>query len=182
VTVQAVGSDLQFDIELSPNWNIDTGSHYAVAFALATGGLPISGLSYPYFQVTGSTLPVSNPGFPGPFNYALGCDGPGSGQNSCGTQKHNGDLATSLIFDVMGGGSLLPLLEGAGSDAAYITVDIYSPLTGKTGVVGASSFTYVTNILVTPLPATLPLFVSGLAALGLIGNRRRKKASIVVAA
>jgi hypothetical protein len=120
---------------------------------------------------------VSNPGFSGPFNYAIACNGPGSGSNSCGTTKHNGNLATSLSFDVLGGGGLLPLLVG--SPATFFTVDILSALTGATGVIGANSFTLASSaIATTPLPPTLPLFAAGLGAIGLLGWRRKRKATL----
>src|SRR5262245_52068115 len=38
------------------------------------------------------------------------------------------------------------------------------------------SFTYGTSAITTPLPAALPLFATGLAALGLLGWRRKRKA------
>src|SRR5262245_66688036 len=66
------GADLQFAIQLAPNWFVDTGSHHAVAFALATSGLTITGLPSPFVQTAGSSF--SNPGFGGPFNYAIDCN------------------------------------------------------------------------------------------------------------
>lgn len=165
VDVTTVGSDLQFDVELAPNWNVDAGGHHAVAFALATSGLTISGLNFPYSQTTAGA-PFDNPGFSGPFNYAIDCIGLGNGQNACGTTRNNGDLATSLIFTVLNGGSLSLLKEGG----VYITVDIYGTVNGTTGVVGAP------DVNVVPLPAALPLFATGLGVMGLFGWRRKRKA------
>ena len=47
---------------------------------------------------------------------------------------------------------------GSGSDADSFTLDVVAPVTN------------------TPLPAGLPLFASGLAALGLLGWRRKRMA------
>jgi hypothetical protein len=45
----------------------------------------------------------------------------------------------------------------------------------------APTVTLVSSVAPTPLPATLPLFASGLGALGLLGWRRKRKAQVVVA-
>jgi hypothetical protein len=45
--------------------------------------------------------------------------------------------------------------------------------------VNAISFTGVSGLQVVPLPATLPLFASGLGALGLLGWRRKQRAQAV---
>lgn len=167
VTVTTVGSDLEFDIALAPNWSVDTGSHHAVAFALATSGLAISGtsgpiatpLAVPFVQNPGPG-PFSNPGFAGPFNYAIECSGGGNGQNSC-----NG--ISSLTFFVLGAGSLSPIL----TNGVFVTADIYSEGTGKTGVVGATA----------PVPgpivgAGLPGLLGAMGALVMLARRRRRNA------
>jgi len=167
VSVNTVGSDLQFQIQLAPNWSVDTGSHHAVAFALATSGLSISGtsgtltdLAVPFVQNPGSG-PFSNPGFGGPFNYAIECSGGGNGQNTCNT-------VSSLTFFVLGAGSLSPIL----TNGVFITADIYSSGTRQTGVVGAT--------LPVPGPvvgAGLPGLLAAMGALVMLARRRRSVAS-----
>src|SRR5690349_12657785 len=77
VEVTNSGTALKIDLELNPNWSVDTGSHHAVAFALATSGLLLSGspgsltaLTVPFVQnMTGTPAgsgPFDNPPFTGP--------------------------------------------------------------------------------------------------------------------
>jgi len=165
VTVTSFGLDLEFDIALDPNWSVDTGSHHAVAFALATSGLTISGspgslspLTVPFVQ-NPNTGPFSNPNFAGPFNYAIECSGAGHGQNSCN------DIS-SLTFYVLGAGNLSPIL----TNGVYVTADIYSNATGRTGVVGAT---------LAPVPgpivgAGLPGMCAAMGALVMLARRRRR--------
>jgi plastocyanin len=54
----------------------------------------------------------------------------------------------------------------------------YSDIANYIGNGGGSSIDVVTP---TPLPAALPLFASGLGALGLLGWRRKRKASAIAA-
>jgi hypothetical protein len=133
VEVTDSGTALKFDLELAPNWSVQTGSHHAVAFALATSGLQLSGsagsltdLPVPYFQVDGSG-PFTNSPFDGPFNYAIEC--PGNGSGACSN-------VSSLVFYVLGGAglSLLPTAGGV-----VFTADILcSGCDGQpTGVVAA---------------------------------------------
>ena len=165
VTVTSFGSDLEFEIQLATNWSVDTGSHHAVAFALATSGLKISGsagptatpLAVPFVQNSG-TGPFSNPGFSGPFNYAIECSGGGNGQNTCNS-------ISSLTFFVLGAGSLSPIL----TNGVYVTADIFSERTGKTGVVGAT--------VAVPGPvvgAGFPGLLGAIGALVMLARRRRR--------
>jgi hypothetical protein len=91
-------------------------------------------------------------------------------------------------------GDMIP--EGSGSltlptDAAYVQlsnelsfggdVDISTSLAVINDSFDTVQFTEIAG-LPTPLPATLPLFASGLGALGLLGWRRKRKASAALAA
>jgi hypothetical protein len=181
VDVTTVGSDLKFDVEMSPNWLVETGNgtHNPIEFDLSTGGLTISStasvftaLPSPFTQLSGSSF--TNPGFNTAVNYAITCSS--NGADSCGD-------ASSLIFYVLGAGGLQPLLT---ADNVYLTADIYDKATGATGTVGATfclpgSFGCPTSQGgETPLPGALPLFATGLGALGLFGWRRKRKRAAAV--
>jgi hypothetical protein len=131
--VTTVGADLMFELQMSPNWLVDTGNyikHHPVAFTLATSGLLISAtpvvftaLPAPLSGVSGSGF--RNPGFNGPFNYAVNCAS--NGANGCNN-------ISTLAFYVLGAGSLSPIL----TNGVYITADILGVDSGRTGVVGAT--------------------------------------------
>ena len=135
VTVTSFGSDLEFEIQLATNWSVDTRSHHAVAFALVTSGSKSVAAqvrqrhrSLSHLCKILGTGPFSNPGFSGPFSimrYPMLRGG--HGQSSCNS-------ISSLTFFVLGAGSLSPVL----TNGVYVTVDIFSEGTGKTGVVGAA--------------------------------------------
>jgi hypothetical protein len=168
VTVTTVGSDLKFELGLAPNWFVDSGNatvHHPVAFNLATSGLTISGssgvvtpLASPFAGVNAGGY--TNPGFSGPFNYAINC--PSNGAGACNN-------ITSLTFYVLGAG----LLSLVPTNGVYITADIYNPsATGeKTGAVGAT---------IAPVPsplmgAGLPGLIAACAGLVAFARRRRQK-------
>jgi hypothetical protein len=88
-------------------------------------------------------------------NYGISCSS--NGAKGCGE-------AQSLTFYVLGAGGL-SLLQ---TDGVYVTADIYDLATRQTGTVGGVS--------ATPLPAALPLFATGLGALGLFVWLRKREA------
>ncbi len=168
VDVTTVGSDLEFSINLAPNWLVETGNgtHLPIEFDLATSGLTISStastftaLPSPFSQASGSSF--TNPGFNDPMNYGLACGSNGS--SSCGD-------TSSLTFYVLGAGGLQPLLVSG----VYLTADIFDKATGQTGTVGA--------VPATPLPAALPLFATALGLLGLLGWRSKRRNAAGLAA
>ncbi len=160
ITTTVVGNNLDVTVDVSPNFDIDTGAHWALTMDLATGGLSITGLSAPFFQASGSSF--ANAPFSGPWNYAIGCSGGGQGQNSCGD--------TSMFsFVVNGAGALNPLIV----DGVAFAVDIYDKQTGLTGVVGANPPSPVPGPIV---GAGLPGIVAGCVGLLILGRRRYKAA------
>jgi hypothetical protein len=92
--------------------------------------------------------------------------------------------ATNYIFS---SGELGPPLTSGNDSVQTTNKPIDVPGEGYTNIVaysdsaGAWSGPTVTTG-VTPLPAALPLFVTGLGALGLFGWRRKRKASAAIAA
>jgi hypothetical protein len=167
ITTTVDGANLDVTVSVAPNYDVDTGAHWALTFDLATSGLTITGLSSPFFQATGSSF-TNDPFNTSPFNYAIGCTGGGGGQNSCND-------ATGFSFVIVNGGSLSPIL----TDGVYFAADVFDIATRKTGVVGASSFLGGGNQDPTPIPATLPLLgsVLGIGYLAYLTRRKRSRPS-----
>jgi hypothetical protein len=60
-----------------------------------------------------------------------------------------------------------------------LTLDFtYTPATGPTQIL-QETYTLDATVGNTPIPATLPLFATGLGGLGLLGWRRKRKAQAV---
>ena len=105
-----------------------------------------------------------------PTSFVTFYDSSSSGGLSAGT-GHD-DTSGTVLFDL--------------TDDQLYTGTVNSPqfklgtfaLTGLFGSVsdGHSDTLVITNISTVPLPAALPLFATGLGALGLLGWRRKKKA------
>lgn len=76
-----------------------------------------------------------------------------------------------------------PAFDGTAEASAdpYIYIDASTPNADDYSIIVSSN---VVNVLpgATPLPAALPLFGSGLVALGLAGWRRKKKAAVAATA
>ena len=109
----------------------------------------------------------------GDFAFGLNC-------NSCGSGASNPDFTTNAIaFDITAAGGLFltppptgdVTVSAGGSPNAFFALDVFSTVTGNTGPVDASTPTSAV-----PLPGALPLFATGLGALGLLGWRRKRKA------
>jgi hypothetical protein len=62
-----------------------------------------------------------------------------------------------------------------GVDDAKFVADVFSGTIGNTGVIDFGPAPVL--VAATPLPAALPLFATGLGALGLLGWRRKRKAA-----
>jgi hypothetical protein len=163
VTVSDLGSGTaKFDLEVSPNFLLDTGAHYAFTFSLAgSGHVDTSTISSSHFTLASGTS-FSNAPF-GDFTSAI--------QGDCTDGNCGPTLGSSLIFNVLNFSGLLtatglfddlPVLFAADITRGGCTVD------GCTGAVGAT-------LNAVPLPGAFPLFATGLAGLGLLGWRRKKK-------
>ena len=165
ITTSVDGSNLDVTVSVAPNFDVTTGSHFALTFDLATSGLTITGLPSPFTQVIGG--PFSNAPYGADFNYAITC--PKGGASSCGD-------ATGFSFVIDGAGSLSPIL----TDGVFFAADIFSQATGLTGVVGATSITGGgNNGDPTPIPATLPLLgsVLGIGYLAYLTRRKQSRPS-----
>ena len=77
----------------------------------------------------------------------------------------------------------LTLFTAPAVDLTSVSISaIPSVIAGNGTVSSAITFTGVSGLQVIPLPATLPLFASGLGALGLLGWRKKRKSTASILA
>jgi hypothetical protein len=90
--------------------------------------------------------------------------------NPDGTSFWTGDDGTGILyeFDIATGALLGTLNTGVGSNNLF-GVSVYGEFQAGGGGVGGD----------TPLPAALPLFATGLGALGLLARRRKRKRVLI---
>jgi hypothetical protein len=120
----------------------------------------------------------------GPFCQTHPCSSP---QNFSGTLLYNLDpnvlYFVSIGVSAITGDSILPNV-GSTMQSAEASLDphIYSNIPGLTLEISQGIDNIVgTAAGATPLPAALPLFATGLGALGLFGWRRKKKSAALAA-
>ena len=153
----------------------DPGGGAITFSALGTDGT-IGANSYSYNTPTSGSF-VPNPGnFPGTYNYAVSCTNDTSGKICGGPLTFTASGATPANpFDIGAplGHGLFP------SDQIAFVADLSISgscgnfsCTEGTGFVGSS---LAAAPSATPLPGALPLFVSGLGAMGFFGWRRKRK-------
>lgn len=147
-------------------FNVDVGTPYALDFIrwTATG---TTGLSSRHFDVTASlgflapsgagTTTGGGSGF-GFLLFGVILDGSLTWASGVPNTITLAD-GSVIEIDFQGGKSII--LNNSITTQAYITVESLGPEGGPA--------------VATPLPAALPLFVSGLGALGLFGWRRKRK-------
>jgi len=158
-------------VNVAPAYLTDTGNgHFIFTFSLAGGG-------------TVDTLTISNTNFTygGPGNYknspfqfftseiSSSCNGGGACTST------NGQV---FNFHVTNFAGLITATDLYNGYSVLFAVDTYRPdcgFTECTGAVGAIGATLSPPSFVTPLPSALPLFATGLGALGLFGWRRKRK-------
>jgi hypothetical protein len=169
-------------IDMSPNWVIDSGSHFALTLSLiGTGRIDQSTVTTTQGVLTVQTHQTnvanfySNSPF-GDFSDALagGC-GSGTSSGGCGSTldfniiNFQGFAAATDLYNGLSIFAALDIGERSCNSAGVCTV------TG-TGAVGLSGGLSVTPQLAeTPLPAAVWLFASGLAGFGALMRRRRKQ-------
>ena len=104
-------------------------------------------------------------------------DTQGYGSGGVDTPYTSSDYAfqnsENLVF-----GQFAPLSFDENADDTFL---ITLALSGANGFIGSVSETVVVGAGATPLPASLPLFASGVAALGFL-KRRKKRVNIPAAA
>ena len=163
------------------NFSIKDGSSSPVKASLFEPTAWTSGNLASYLNISASpTNPIGN------YDSLSGRTGPVSGfyvyQADLGTNTlaknstPNGSPQLSLIGSLPEDSYLLAFLETTITSKKGKTTESYSA-TANSGAIFED-----TPLPATPLPAALPLFASGLGALGLLGWRRKRKASAIAAA
>lgn len=152
-----------------------------IAFANVNGDLPHSGTNAAEFGASGSDTVLTQTlgtmtgaeysvtfwlqnsgGVPNNFSASFG------GSSLLSLPDAPASLYTQYAFDVFATGALTDLVFHFRSDPNFLHFDDVS-----VNQIGGGD--------TTPLPAALPLFATGLGALGLLGWRRKKKAAALAA-
>lgn len=166
VDVTGTSTDLHFVIDVTPNFVVDTGQHFAVSMNLSGTGFALVGAPAGFTLSTGS---ISSSPFSG-FNVGLNCDLP-----ACGNGGGLPHPASPLTFDITGTGLGVLNADDFNGHPINFAVDIVSAGTsGATGVVGGGLGTPGV-----PEPATWGLMLLGFGGMGamLRSNRRRQVAT-----
>jgi len=148
-------------------WNFDfsvnmLGTGLTIGDVTATGTVQNLGNGT---QITGNPLLA----FPDTQGYgAGGRDSPYTATDYAFQNSEN------LVF-----GQFAPLLFDENLNDTYL---ITLALSDQSGVIGSVSEYVVVGTGATPLPATLPLFASGLGVIGLLARRRKQKNATALAA
>lgn len=186
-TFLADGTTAEITFDMSPNYIIDTGAHYAATFSLAGGAFVVNNLdtlnTAGLFSTNPHTSPAAYPNAPfGLFTDAIsGNCGPG-GSVGCGS---------TLVFDIANFAGFLAATNLYNGALIFAAVDILNLAcvaaggTACTGVVGLTAQLVPTPFDVppeVPIPGAVWLFASGLAGLGVLARRRKKQADQLVAA
>ena len=162
-------------------------SHWNIQFSLALVGRTLS-------EIATQSLTISDT-----FGHTITVDPLHSFYDDAGFNPSNGTTNTAYSpgIDLRPIGPYLPPIDNTGVDSIYqnsqnitfypLALAGFDPLAGTTYSVvfsyrmDESDTTYsvaetINAIAATPLPAALPLFASGLGALGLFAHRRKRKA------
>jgi hypothetical protein len=172
-TANLGGGELQLTISNALNANGDwAGIHYLESFAINVGGTWTNAHLAGWSTLLGG---LSN------GNSGAGCDGNGAGV--CFYQPSTpATLTNNMVFDIF--------FTGGTTDFSlpHLKVDFWANNPNQAGCsialnAGHTSCNSTGDLLsqdipvsAVPLPAALPLFASGLGALGLLGWRRKRKA------
>lgn len=170
VTVNDNGGNgtLTFTVDVSASGSTIVNTGFDGSFGFDLAGNPVitySGLTAGFSPVGGNPVGAQNlaqfDGF-GTFEYAVLRDVQGGASGLPTLSFTISDAANNLTF-----GSLEEKVFAGGS--TFFVADINSGVTGNTGLVDAGSGTQ--NV---PEPASLAIFGTALASLGIVGRRRKR--------
>ncbi len=159
----------------------DTGSGSDIYIRDSTSGSASSGI------VDGTKFVRYNENSAGAVEMTVTFD---SAVRGFGFDYNNADTNDDFTLTVDGFSASFPGVLASGTSGFFglvssepsiagLTFDFYDSPTAGSGVLGVDNFTWSARLNSTtsvPLPGTLPLFLSGLAGLGLLGWRRRRQA------
>jgi hypothetical protein len=188
VTIQQVGSTVEAASNAGGEFNLtglasDNSATVTASVFPAHPGVGLANGTANQFEAIGSGS------FTGPNNFGTG------GLQNAGPNNNDGPTVGLQVFPSGGmlflqvpstyssGASLTSseiFFVGATLASLGITPGTYKYTWGGTNGTADQSFTIdvIAPTTTTPLPATLPLFATGLGALGLLGWRRKRKARV----
>jgi hypothetical protein len=179
VTIEQVGSDVEATSNAGGEFNLagltqlGTGGFIGPAVIPSVGNITFANPNGSGTAYAGAPLCGCNP-FSGPTNFGSGGTTKASSFNNgpVVSMQFNGSLTVPVGYT---SGTALATDQEIFNNTTLAMLGITSGTYKQTWGTGADqSFTVVAG---TPLPATLPLFATGLGALGLLGWRRKRKAT-----
>jgi hypothetical protein len=182
---------VEITVQMSPNFILDTGSHFAATFSLVGTGRvdganldALNGGNPPNFFDTNPHLTVagySNSPF-GDFKDAI--------TGNCGSGSSSGGCGSKLVFDITNFQGFAAATNqfdqppaGGPLVSVFMAVDIIDNQTGanygNTGAVGLSLAPEINPLgSPTPIPGAVWLFASGIGGIGALMRRRKKNAKL----
>jgi hypothetical protein len=163
---------------------VNSTTEWDVFTLTTTNGSPIAGNTNAYWDITMSYVTSQNANFIGALDQWLY-----NGTPVSLTGSSIGGICCAVTNNPVTGGpgffndSFTPVLLSAGTQSNWdqIFVNPYSFVTSAGVPLDANGFTWAIELQVaaTPLPAALPLFATGLGALGLLGWRKKRRTAAV---
>jgi hypothetical protein len=135
----------------------------------------------PYIEVGGSSMDyVVTANIAGPTSFGSGAYTPPSSSTGATVGIYDNQY---IIFPTFYASDTFTSQSMIFSNANFATLGVTPGTYQWTWISGGGSeiTTFTLEIGQTPIPAALPLFATGLGALGLLGSRRKRKAQAVVA-
>jgi hypothetical protein len=163
---------LVYQIEfLGPAGNVQVGVDASGATSLTEQGANVDNSADAFFDVS------PEPAAPGRFP-----DGSAFSEIFAGQTFHDNDLTFTLDADTIYYVNMEIILSGTpfGGGSATLSANIDPQFFAPPGYTIELS-PGIGNVATTPLPAALPLFATGLGAMGLLGWRRKRKNAATLA-